>query len=60
MVGKTEPVTFQVADNDPSAPRASALARPHEPLDRAPGEPLAVPLAGERTARHAGSFGRRP
>jgi len=60
MVGTTETATFHVAGNDPPTPGASALARPHQPLDRAPGEPLAVPLAGERTARHAGSFGRRP
>jgi hypothetical protein len=43
MVRTTETATFHVAGNDPSTPGTSGLARPHEPLDRAPGEPLAVP-----------------
>jgi hypothetical protein len=42
------PAGFQVANNDPATAGASGLARPHEPLDRAPGDPLDVPLLGER------------
>jgi len=38
MVGTTETATFHVAGNDPPTPGASALARPHQPLDRAPGD----------------------
>ena len=52
----TGPAGFQVANNDPATAGASGLARPHEPLDRAPGEPLETPLVGEKTARRAGSF----
>jgi len=43
----TGPAGFQTANNDPAPAGASGLARPHEPLDRAPGEPLEVPLLGE-------------
>jgi hypothetical protein len=52
----TGPAGFQMANNDPAPAGASGLARPHEPLDRSPGEPLEVPLLGEKTVRRAGSF----
>ncbi|MDA9519741.1 hypothetical protein XI06_05055 [Bradyrhizobium sp. CCBAU 11434] len=34
-----EKVIFQTASND-APPYTTGLARPHQPLDRAPGEPL--------------------
>ncbi len=40
----TEPRGFRVAGGDPPMAGASSLARPHQPLDRAPGEPLEAPL----------------
>ncbi len=52
----TGPGGFLVANNDPATAGASGLARPHEPLDRAPGEPLEPPFAGEKTARRGGPF----
>ena len=50
------PGSFPVANSDPATAGASGLARPHEPLDRVPGEPLEAPFAGEKTARRGGSF----
>jgi putative membrane protein len=48
MVGTTETATFHVAGNDPPTPGASALARSHRPLDRAPGERLQSPWREKR------------
>lgn len=56
LVITTEPASFPLASNDPPAAGISGLARPHEPLDRAPGEPLEAPFVGERFGRHAGSL----
>jgi hypothetical protein len=47
LVITPEPAGFHAASNDPPAAGASGLARPHEPLDRAPGEPLEAPFVGE-------------
>jgi hypothetical protein len=35
---------LRVVSNDQPAAGASSIARPHPPLDRAPGEPLKTPL----------------
>jgi hypothetical protein len=35
---------IRMAGNDPPAAGSSGIARPHPPLDRAPGEALQVPL----------------
>lgn len=35
---------LQVVSNDQPTAGASSIARPHPPLDRAPGEPLKTPL----------------
>jgi hypothetical protein len=48
LVIAPEPAGFQVAGNDPPAAGASGLARPHGPLDRAPGEALEAPFVGEK------------
>jgi hypothetical protein len=56
----TEPAGFQLASSDPLVAGASALARPHQPLDRAPGEPLEVPFVGEKMVRRAGSSAGPP
>jgi hypothetical protein len=34
----------QLVSNDQPAAGSSGMARPHPPLDRAPGEPLKAPL----------------
>lgn len=34
----------RVVSHDQPAPGASGIARPHPPLDRAPGEPLQKPM----------------
>src|SRR5947207_12204828 len=47
----TEPASLRVASNDSPAVGASGLARPHQPLDRAPGEPLDFLFAREKSAR---------
>jgi hypothetical protein len=38
------PDETQMAGNDQPAAGSSGIARPHPPLDRAPGEPLKSPL----------------
>jgi len=53
LVVTAEPAGVQVASNDPPAAGASGLARPHRPLDRAPGEPLDSLFVGEKSARRA-------
>jgi hypothetical protein len=55
LVIMTAPASFRVANGDPPTPGASGLARPHAPLDRAPGEPLEVPFVGEKQARRPDS-----
>jgi hypothetical protein len=60
LVIAPEPAGVRVASNDPPAAGASGLARPHEPLDRAPGEPLEPPFVGETMAGRAGSVVRPP
>jgi len=58
LVLTSESGSFQVASNDPRAAGVSGLARPHEPLDRAPGEPLELPFMAEKMARAGLSAGR--
>jgi hypothetical protein len=55
LVFMTAPGSFRAASGDPTPPGASGLARPHAPLDRAPGEPLEVPFVGEKQARRPAS-----
>ena len=57
VVMTTESASYQAASTEPSAAGVSGLARPHEPLDRAPGEPLELPFmglasAGSSVSRH--------
>jgi hypothetical protein len=54
LVVTSQSGSFQVASSDPLVAGVSGLARPHEPLDRAPGEPLELPFMAEKVA-HAGS-----
>jgi hypothetical protein len=60
LVIATEPASFQAASSDPPAAGVSGLARPHQPLDRAPSEPLETPVLDEGITRHAGSFVSQP